>query len=528
MAETETRRPGPAAHGDSLPFFPYRFMAVDCGSNSIKYRVWEIEEDGAVRQLAERRFPVRLGEGVFLDGMLKPAAIKGAVEAFKAIRLDHDTHQIHALRAVATSAMREASNRQTLVREVLRESDIRLEVLPDAEEARMIALGVLGVRQGLSRTCVMIDIGGGSTELIVARDPDIISVQSLRLGAVRLREMFFTDSPPAPEQVELAVSHIEDVFERTLHLPELEADVEVLGSAGTITALRDMAAGTREGGESDAPLTLAAVESLVERMRVMDKQAIVDAFGVEPQRAEVILAGALVLRSIMRRAGLTRLSLVKGGVGDGLLQNFLELAGLRRSRLFDHERAFLGQALALGEHYHFQRHHAEQVARLALRLFDQLGPLHGLGREQRVLLHGAALLHEIGQYVAFSAHHKHAQYLIMNSDLAGIGEASRAIVACVARYHRKAHPKPEHPVYDDLAPADRETVRRLAAILRIADALDREQQSLVSDARVEIGEKRVVFHLAMNYRAQIEIWHARQKGALFEEVFRRELEFRVV
>lgn len=513
---------------DGLPFFPYRFMAVDVGSNSIKYRIWQIEEDGSMRPIAEERFPVRLGGKVFTTGLLPDEGIEGAVETFTRIKAAFESNRVHSLRAVATSATREASNGLTLVRKVLRETGIALEILPAAEEARMIALGALGARPSLQGEYLLIDIGGGSTEVILARDPDIVAAQSIRLGAVRLREMFFTTQPPAAEQVQLAEEHIQDVINKALHIPKLETRAQGLGSAGTITAVAQMTARLPGGALPDGGVSLAQVEELLERVRTLSADQIADQFGLDLRRAEIILGGLLVLRAVLRHLGLDSLQLVRGGVSDGLLQVFLERAGLRRSRLFDHDRSFLLQAMALGDHYQFHRAHGEQVSRLAVSLFEQLEPLHELGPSDRTLLKGAALLHEIGQFVGFAAHHKHSYYLIMHSDLPGISETEKMILACVARYHRKGHPKARHDGYAELDPASRERVRKLAALLRIADGLDREQQSLVTQVQARVTPKAVEFHIAVHYRAAIEVWNAREKASLFEEVFRRKTEFYVV
>lgn len=522
----------PSQPDEKIPFFPYRFMAVDAGSNAIKYRLWEVEEDGSVRQLAEKRYPIRLGLGAFRTGQLREKDILATVEAFKGIAKDGKSFNVNMVRAVATSAMRESSNSLSLVRRVARETSINLEILPAAEEARLIALGVLGSRPQLNEQYLLIDIGGGSTEVILASDPDIISADSMRLGAVRLKELFFPKAPPSPEQLELAEAHIHDVLMKTLCLPELSQDLQCLGSAGTIVALQAMAATLPGHNPTEESISLDEVDRLVSRLKTLGKDEIGQEFQIDAQRAEVILPGALVLRAIMRRLEIKRVGPVRGGVSDGLLHAFLERTGLRRSRLFDHDRAFLIQALALGEHYHSNRHHAQQVSRLAASIFDQLQVATnfnlGLGPVDRRLLKGAALLHEIGQYIAYSGHHKHSYYLILHSDLPGLSGTEKLILACVARYHRKSHPKAAHEGFHLLDKPGRERVRRLAAILRIADALDREQQSLVNEVRVKLQPHTVDFYISVHYQAAIEIWSAKQKGDLFEEAFGLKPQFFIV
>ena len=188
----------------------------------------------------------------------------------------------------------------------------------------------------------------------------------------------------------------------------------------------------------DLPLTLPQLEEITKVLSKASPAQVAKQYGVEPRRSEILLSGALVLRALMRRLKIEQIIRVAGGVSDGLLQSFLERNGLRESRLFDHDRAFLNQALAFGDRCRFNRQHAKQVARLAVSLFDQLAAQHQLGRNERAILKGAALLHEVGQLISFSAHHKHSAYMIRNADLPGLSEREKLMTACVARYHRKA------------------------------------------------------------------------------------------
>ena len=503
-------------------------MAIDVGSNAMKSRIWEIEADGSIRRIDEQRYPVRLGSGAFTTGMLRPEGIEEAIRAFEQLQRDGESMGVHAIRAVATSAVRETSNGMSLVRKVVRRTGIKLEILPAAEEARLIALGSLGAYPQLSDQYIIIDVGGGSTEVILASDPDIVNAQSLRLGAVRLKEMFFPELPPTPAQLDLAERHIQDVLSKVLHLPELSRDLHCLGCAGTVSALKEMS-DRLDGGESGKDtLTLGAVRHIIDRIREMTGDRIVTEFGLDLRRAEIILAGALVVRALFERLDLESLKMARGGVSEGLLQGFLERVGLRSSRLFDHDRVFTIQAVALGEHYGFNRLHAKQVSRLALSLFEQLEPVHELDPDDARLLKGAALLHEIGQFISFTAHHKHSYYLICNSDLAGISPQERLMMACIARYHRKAPPKADHEGYEELDEEARTRVRKLAAILRIADALDREHQSLISQLKVRIDPPQVHFQLSVHYQASIEVWNAAQKADLFEDVFGLKPTFMVV
>jgi len=322
-----------------IPSFPYRFMAVDAGSNAIKFRAWEIEEDGAPREIAERRYPIRLGQGTFRTGLLGEKDVEAAAQAFKEIGRQAAALGVGTLRAVATSAMREASNSLAVVGQVRREAGLSLEILPAAEEARLIALGVLGAQPQRSAQYLIVDIGGGSTEIILAHGPGVVSALSLRLGAVRLREMFFPQSPPPPAQIALAEAHIHDVLLQTLRLPPLDPDLKCLGSGGTIIAIQAMVAALPGPSAQGGAIGQAALEALLEKLTTLSLNEIVRAYHLDAPRAEIILPGVLVLRAIVRSLKVDGVWPVRGGVSDGLLHDFLERAGLRAPRLFDRDRA---------------------------------------------------------------------------------------------------------------------------------------------------------------------------------------------
>lgn len=290
-----------------------RFMSIDAGSNATKYRVWEIEA-GEPTLIAERRFPMRIGEGVFTTGRIAAESIAGAVRVMQEVCNDRDMLGVTAWRAATTSAAREACNGQDLVNAIRSATGIELEILTGSEEARLIALGLLASRNdGLRRT--IIDIGGGSTEIIFARGAETVHAVSTNIGAVRMSETYFAAIPPAAEAIERLEAHLRDVLEKT-QLPA-EIGTELLGSGGTIVALKMMI------GDGNGEIELARLSALIEKLRAMNVKQICGAYPIEEQRAEIILAGALILRAVMNRVGHESVLMVRGGVGDGLLREFL-------------------------------------------------------------------------------------------------------------------------------------------------------------------------------------------------------------
>lgn len=294
---------------------PVRFMAIDAGSNATKYRVWEIESQANPTLIAEKRHPLRIGEGVFRTGRISDDTITKAVDVFRAIRSESESYGITAMRAVTTSAAREAQNRDELIDAILRETGIRLEVLSDEDEARLIGMGILAARAQASGSCVMIDIGGGSTEFIIANAGKIDWAKSLPIGAVRMTEVFFSTIPPAVEQIDALEKHVQHVLAQSIPAHIIPPRPELIGSGGTITALNFMAGGN--GG-----VKLTEIDSIVKRLRPMNVDEIGKTFPIDHERGQIILAGALLLANIMKQLGFGEILLVRSGVADGLMREY--------------------------------------------------------------------------------------------------------------------------------------------------------------------------------------------------------------
>jgi exopolyphosphatase/guanosine-5'-triphosphate,3'-diphosphate pyrophosphatase len=287
-------------------------MAVDAGSNAIRWRVWDLA-GGAPRMLAQGRDAVRLGGEAFKAGRLSEGLIARVVDSFRRIEREKRRHDAAELRAVATSAMREAANAGELIDAVGRVTGIELEILDADEEARLIALGVLGMHPEPPPRSLILDVGGGSSEVILARRREIVRTVSLPLGAVRLTGRFFPRLPPTNDQCQQTRRHIEAVLDRELNLPEMDRGVACLGSGGALWTLARMAA--RAAGS----IMLDDIECLVESLRRLGIEQTVERYGIERERAEIILAGAMIAAAIARRAGIGRIELTHKGVGDGLV-----------------------------------------------------------------------------------------------------------------------------------------------------------------------------------------------------------------
>ena len=421
--------------------------------------------------------------------------------------------------AVATSATREAANRQDMVRAIAEKTGIEVEIISGAEESRLVALGNLGERPMAKQDYLIIDIGGGSAEVIFTNDYSIIEAQSLPLGAVRLKENYIKSDPIKSREYDILHDQITATIKSKLKIRALPQNTVCFGSAGTIRTLIEMNTDQKWKNTENKTLSLARIKSLITQMKDTRLNQRIKMFNLEPQRADIILPGALVLMEIMQNLSIPEVRLSPFGVRDGLLQDFMETHGFKPEPVFDRERAYMKSLYETVARYGSEKEHMVHVCNLALSIFDALQPLHNLGAMEKNILKGAAMLHDIGQYISYSKHHKHSYYLITHSDIAGITEREKLLIATVARYHRRALPSLKQPEFLQLIPEDRVIVKKLGAILRIADALDKEHQSLVSSVDCITKKGKIEFHLHASRHIPVELWAAARKGELFEKTY---------
>ena len=497
-----------------------RIAAIDVGTNAMRCLVAEVGEDHEPRALEDVRTPVRLGSHVFLTGRIGVSAGNRALDAFRAFRAMIDKHEVAHVRAVATSAFREASDAEVLRDRIREETGIEVRVISGAEEAHLVrrAIGaVLDVSQGRTGA---VDVGGGSVEVLVMKDGDVVRAESFDLGAVRLLEALPGDG--GTDFFSLLTEYVDAIQARVLTALGQEPLRFLAATGGSIVSLADLAGEAAVGEpvlkEGVRVIPVAQLKKWVRKLAGVSFRERIEQFGLREDRADVILPAGVVYLKIAEIFGVDRVYVPGVGLKDGLVLDTIdELA--RRGALEERRRELRASVLGLGRRYQLDEPHALRVAELALSLFDQLGDLHALGEEERNLLEAAAILHDVGLYVSMAKHHKHSHYLISESDLVGLDRRQREIVANVARYHRKAHPTTKHPSFAALSHEDRTVVERLAAILRAADLLDREHRQNVREVKVRPGESGFLLELDAEGDLLLERWAARRKFDLFENVF---------
>jgi exopolyphosphatase/guanosine-5'-triphosphate,3'-diphosphate pyrophosphatase len=470
--------------------------AIDVGTNSIHMVIVRIQPSLPGFTIIDReKETVRLGDRDQQTGNLTPAAMERAIAALRRCQDLAQTLKAEHVVAVATSAVREAPNGRDFLQHVKKTLGLEIDLISGPEEARRIYLGVLSGMDFNHHPHIVIDIGGGSTELILGDGEEPICLSSTKVGAVRLTQAFVTTNPISPSEFNYVQAYVRGMLERAVE--EIQAHLQsgevprLVGTSGTIETMASLHA--RETlGMIPSPLhgyqiNLKELGELINRLRKLTIAERMTIAGLNDRRADIILAGAIVLQEAMTLLGLDSLTVCERALREGVVVDWMLTHGLIEARLQTQSSVRKSSVLHVAEKYQIDLTHAKRVAEFALSLFEQTqGQLHHWGAEERELLWAAAILHNCGHFVSHSAHHKHSYYLIRHSDLLGYTETEIETIANLARYHRKSTPKKKHENYRNLtSKAHRQAVDQLSALLRLAVALDRRQIGAIQSVRCE-------------------------------------------
>jgi exopolyphosphatase / guanosine-5'-triphosphate,3'-diphosphate pyrophosphatase len=509
-----------------------RIAAVDVGSNSIHMVVAQVEADGRFRVLDRAKEMVRLGKRTLSKGRLSPQAIDAGVRTLAAFRTLAERQGVTRITAVATSAVREAANGGDFIKKVEKDVGLRVKVIPGREEARLIYLGVRHAVDLSGKPTLIVDIGGGSVEFVLIEGGEPVSLESYKIGVARLSERFFSSDPPEPEEIEALEGYLGDQLDPMVGEFRRHGVRRVVGTSGTLLNLVAVA-GHQRGEPPDLHLNNFAVTNaeIAKVRRVLARTPRDERLrikGLDAKRADLIVAGAVLADYILTRVGAKQLVACTWALREGVLLDFIarHRKGIEESERYGAPR---GRSVArLARHLGETGEHGPRIARLALRLFDQLEGDLPVDHAARELLEYAALLHDVGHHIDHQNHHRHSYYLITNGELLGFHREELEIIGLTARYHRKAPPKASDPEYRALPQKARNTVRALSAILRLADAFDRSHYGVVRDIAVVRRADRITLQLTASGDAQLELWEARQRAGLLEELLGLDVEFRVV
>ena len=510
-----------------------KLAAIDIGSNSIKLVVVDAAASDSFAVLAREKETVRLGQETLRRKRLSASAIARVVDCVKRFRSIAEARGAERIIAIATASVREANNAPAFVVEVERQTGVRVEILSGIEEARLIGLATAQGCAAPRSSLINIDIGGGSTEISLMRDTFPTALFSVKLGAVRLSERFIASDPVKLKELRALCGEIQSALERPARELLGARWQQATGTSGTILAigaalrqrlLQDVDPNTQGAQPPAAGIALSRLTRFNERMAGMKVEARRDVPGISAQRAEIIVAGGQILEGAMRALGLNFLRTCDWALREGVIINSLRaLEAESQPPVPDVADQRLRGVHAVGRRFGYEESHSHQVAKFAEKIFDCLVEPENFTRHERTLLSAAALLHDVGYHIAHESHHKHTLYLIKNSELTGFSQSERNVIANIARYHCGAIPKKAHPDYVSLGEQDQNTVIRLGAILRLADALDRSHDCRVEDIECRRDGQSLHLQLLSSLPCEKEVVAAEQKSDLFEHVFNYKL-----
>ncbi len=493
---------------------------IDIGTSAIRLVIAEVGAKADIRYLENLQKDIRFGKDVFTTGRIGNAVMREAIAILKNYKAVIETYGVKKIQAIATSAVREAQNRDTFIDQVYVQTGIDIEIIEGPEENRLELIAVEHALENkidlASKNCLIVEVGSGSTEMILLNEGKVEYTRTLSFGAVRLPEQVVVGkTAPAAMQRALkrCVHEIASYIEREYNLEQVNTFV-ALGAD-----VRFVARQLKENiQERFVDLDTEAFQTFLSRIAKMTPEEIAGQYGLPYGQAETLYPCLLLYMDFLSETKAKSLLIPMESIRDALL---LELAQfLSDYKRTDVSKQVISSARHLAEKYRYDKAHAANVAVLGLKLFDGLKQEHGMGSKERLLMEVSAVLHDIGTYISPSGHHKHSSYLVNVSEIFGLRKAEKSIVANVVRYHRKAPPRPNHVEYMSLPKADRAVVAKLAAMLRIADSLDHSHQQKIKNFQLEKAEDAYTLWVPNEVGdISLERDAMNQKGDMFAEVF---------
>jgi len=506
-----------------------RIAAIDVGSNSVHMLVCQIRPDLSFEVIDREKDMIRLGAGTLGRHALSQANVATAMQTLAKFKRLAESHGVDEIIAAATSAVREADNGGDFITTARRLVGIRVRVISGTEEARLIHLAAAYAIGMGSRRAVVIDIGGGSTEITLGTGARMELGRSFKLGAIRLTERFAKHDPLTHADERRLAKHIQRETGAYLRQVRRRGFDRVIGTSGTMLALGALAGGLRRG-PSDVRRAVVDAEDLSrlrKRLVGMPLDERLRIQGLDPRRADLAAVGAVLVDTLLESLGADELTLSDFALREGLVLDYIKrnTAHIRTAERYPDVRR--RSVIELAQRCNYWETHARQVARLALAFFDITKDRHRLGAREREWLEYGALLHDIGIHISYESHHKHSYYLVRHGDLRGFDPGEVEVMALVARYHRQNTPKKSHEGFGDLPRPLRRTVKLLGAFVRLAEGLDRSHAQVVHAVEPVDSKTGLRFRLRVAGDAELELWAARRHAAPLARLFRTSIDFDV-
>ncbi|MFP4368270.1 MAG: HD domain-containing protein [Bacteroidota bacterium] len=506
--------------------------AVDVGTNSFHLVIASVNQKGMLKIISRDKEMVRLGSSGKDMKYLLPESIERGVNTLS--NFNKIAKSYNAItKAVATSAVREAKNREDFTSRVYEETGIDIEVVSGNEEGRLIYIGAIHALPIYNNKALLIDIGGGSTETIVGKKGEILYVNSEKLGAIRMTTRFFDGAISSREGIKKCREYILGEWSTKLEKIKKTGFDTVVGTSGTIQTLAGMVLTANNKPVPDIinGINVSAEEILKVIKKVITTDTPEDRAkipGMDSKRADIIVGGAIILEQIIKYLDIKKILISSYALREGIV--FDTMQKMKEKQEYKHLSHLRFQSVNnIAAQYNINYEHTEHIKLISLDMFDSLQALHKLGNYERELLEAAAILHDVGYFISHDKHHKHSYYIIMNSIMPGFTNDETEIIANIARYHRKSLPKNKHDNFTPLSREKKNIIRILAGILRIAEGIDRRQRQNVRKIETSLNGKTIGMKLlpANDLRPDIEMWGANRRKDLLEESLDRIIEFEI-
>jgi exopolyphosphatase / guanosine-5'-triphosphate,3'-diphosphate pyrophosphatase len=501
-----------------------RYAAVDIGSNSVRMLAAETGPGAPTKILAAERQVTRLGASVFQSGRIAPEALEFVTQVLAKMAQAYRKLDVIAVRAVATSAVRDAGNQHEFLERASAVLGVPVEIISGQEEARLIHLGVQSRWPQQDKRVLILDVGGGSAELILSDRGELVEAFSKPLGAVRLTEAFLKNDPPAALDLHRMNEYIDEKLAaplRRIGNGPFDRMIATSATAAAIVCAVNRVARSRREEADRLKASLQQVRKFSRDVSAADLAHRAKIQGIGPRRAEIIVAGAAVFRRALELFHRPSLHYSAAGVRDGIIADLASRGAGRELTMLNRDQRRVVEQMV--RRYGAPMLHARKVGEIAHRLFESLQPLHRLPPGHGKLLEAAGYLHDIGHFVSASSHHKHSYYLVAHSDLPGFTDPERQMIALLCRYHRKSMPLPRHSPFQAFDPDSRRAITMLTPLLRIADSLDRSHEQRVTGMQVQVRNGSVTLALESQTDTDLELWAVERVADAFRDTYQTSL-----
>lgn len=507
-----------------------KLAAIDIGTNSIHTILVEAERKRSFNIIEREKEMAKLGVGVFANNKLKDEAFNTGIETISRYVQLAEKMGVDEIITAATSAIREARNGEDFLDEIVERTGVSPRIISGKEEARLIFLAVRNSIALENDDVLVFDIGGGSTEVVVGNREEILFRDSMKLGVLRLLDMFADKDSVGKEARGVLEAHIQFLAQKTLEKARKFDFKRVIGTSGTIRTLGEAAYMAAEGESMRSvnaeTVRLKDIEQLTEKLLNLNREKRTEVDGISEKRADAIHLGGILLVQLLKMAEVEEITLCDASLREGMILDYLERHSQQVPTFATFPNLRSRKVAQIAHKYESDWQQKSHVSSLALQIFDRTKELHQYGDFERELLQYAALLCDIGQYISFRKHHKHSRYLIRKINPRGFTDEEILLLGHIARYHRKAEPTKKHKKFKKLAKSQRHQVKILAGILRIADALDKTKNQLVDRVSCQISEEKLTILVSGADNLELELWAARRESKVLAKALKRKIEIK--